>query len=134
MLTMTYEALAAEWMALKTEESRLQADRIAVEQQLQQFFNLPEVGERSLRQGGFKTTMTTDLNISHKDVAAFKEAVASGLMPYEVLETKLYDTGFKRLRKRAAEQDPAALETYSSILPMFNVRPAKVGVTVVRYD
>lgn len=134
MLTMTYEALAAEWMALKTEESRLQADRIAVEQQLQQFFNLPEVGERSLRRGGFKTTMTTDLNISHKDVAAFKEAVASGLMPYEVLETKLYDTGFKRLRKRAAEQDPAALETYSSILPMFNVRPAKVGVTVVRYD
>lgn len=134
MLTKTYESLAADWMALKAAEAQLQADRLEVEQQLQQFFTLPEIGERSFRQGGFKTTMKADLNISAKDSAAFKEAVAAGLVPYEVLETKLYDTGFKHLRKRASQQEPQALELYSSILPMFNVRPAKVGVTVVRYE
>lgn len=134
MLTLTYESLAAEWMRLKNEEARLQLERTEVENNLREFFALPEEGERSLRREGFKTVMTTGLNISAKDPAQFREAVKSCLLPAEILETKLYDTGFKRLRKRAVDQDPAALELYSSILPMFNVRPAKVGVTVVRYE
>lgn len=133
MLTMTYAALAAEWMRLKNEEAALQQERLKVEADLQEFFVLPEDGERSLRLDGFKTTMKTGLNISPVDSAAFKEAAKAGLLPEQILETKLYDTGFKRLRKQASEQEPQALELYSSILPMFNVRPAKVGVTVVRY-
>lgn len=133
MLTMTYASLAAEWMRLKNEEDSLREERLKVEDSLREFFVLPEEGERSLRLDGFKTVMTTGLNISPKDSAAFKEAAKAGLLPEQILETKLYDTGFKRLRKRAEEQEPQALELYSSILPMFNVRPAKVGVTVVRY-
>lgn len=127
----TYTTLAANWMQAKAKENEWKDRRLAVEAEMLKLFpDLPEEGQRSFKEGSYKTTVSNGLNIKIVNREAFSLAVQEGVIPTTIVHPDLYETGFKRLRRMAIAQDPGALAVYGTILPLFNITPAKPGVSV----
>lgn len=131
--SLDYKTLAADWMAAKSKENAWKEKRLAIEAELMQFFpNLPEEGQRTYNEAGYKTVAKNDLNIKVINRDAFVLAVTEGSVPSNIVQFDIYETGFKRLRRLAVANDEQALNVYSRILPLFSVTPAKTGFTVVK--
>lgn len=126
-----YKTLAADWMQAKRKEQEWNEKRLAIEAQLIDLLpTLPEEGQKSMRQDGFLTVAKADLNIKPVSKEAFLAGIEAGLVPPTLIETRLYETGFKRLRRMAMAQDPQALAAYSALSSLFVVTPAKVNIVV----
>ncbi len=126
-----YKTLAADWMQAKRKETEWAEKRLAIEAQLLDVLpQLPEEGQKSLRQDGFLTVAKAGLNIKPVSKEAFLAAIDSGLIPPTIIETTLYETGFKRLRRAAMDQEPQALKTYTGLASLFEIKPAKVNIVV----
>ena len=126
-----YKTLAADWMQAKRKEQEWNEKRLAIEAQLLDLLPaLPEEGEKSMRQDGFLTVAKAGLHIKPVSKEAFLAGIEAGIVPPTIIETVLYETGFKRLRRMAQDQDPQALATYSALSSLFVVTPAKVNIVV----
>ena len=129
-----FTTLAAAWMDAKSREVKAIADRHEIEKQILEsggLPDLPEEGERSKREAHFLATVQNALYVSLASRPEFEEAVAEGKIPQAVVRPDLYETGVKRLRRAAMEQDDQALLQYSGILPYLRITPAKPSFKIV---
>lgn len=125
--------LSQAWLDAKTREDAAKAERVIFEEAMIALAGpLPEVGQKTFRASEYKVEMKQALNIKPKVPAEFRVAVAEGQIPSIIVQPTLYDTGVLRLRKAAMDQDGAALETYSKILPWLEIKPAKTSFSIVK--
>jgi hypothetical protein len=126
-----YKTLAADWMQAKRKENEWKDRRYAIEAQLAEFFpNLPDEGQKSFTEAGYKTVAKNDIYVKVVNRDSFLEGVSCGVIPSNLVQLDLYETGFKRLRRLAMAQDESALRLYGSVQSLFTVTPAKTGFTV----
>lgn len=129
--TLDYKTLAADWMQAKRKEGEWKDRRYVLEAQLAEFFpSLPDEGQKTLTEAGFKTVAKNDIHVRVVNRDAFLEGVNCGVIPSNLVQLELYETGFKRLRRQAMAQDELALRLYGAIQGLFTVTPAKTGFTV----
>lgn len=118
------DALAADWLAAKREESAARDRRVAIEAQLAEALDVPDEGSKTHRLTGHKVTLTQP--VSRKvDPDAWDRV--QKLCPVVMQPIKWTIEADAPGCKWIAKNEP---EIWRKIAPAFEAKPGKVGVKV----
>lgn len=118
------EALCQAWLDAKRAEEKARRDRLAVEAQMVEAFEVPTEGSKTTQLDNFKITMTQPVTrkLDEKAWANVKGKVSTDLHPIKV-KVEADSTGCKWL----IQNEPQA---WALIASAFETRPGKIGVKV----
>jgi len=118
------EALCADWLDAKRTEEKARNQRIAIEAQLAEAFDVPEEGSKTHQLDDYKLTLTQPVSqkLDEKAWDKVKGKIDANLHPVKV-KVEADATGCKYL----ANNEP---EIWAAIASAFETKPGKIGVKV----